>query len=298
MTDALAEQEDSLVCPACGYDLRGRVQERCSECGAEIDAQSLKTSQIPWARRKEIGRVKAYFVTLWMVIIDDPRLRYEASRPQVLGDAKKFMRITGLLLAFALVGVSIWLMMRFGGFGFLAIQKPTLWGPPARVAPWVFDLAVPWSAVMAWGALPVMLVMLSFYLSGVHRRMFDVPGLPQRQRERGTAIGCYASAPLVLVVLLAVASFGMVKLMDRRVLHPESLRAWVGILLTLLAGILSLTMIRVVQWVMRVRHRGMETAFVAAPYLLGLWVLGVVAWLGIVPWCLGLVWIMIDSFLE
>lgn len=298
MTESLAEEEESLLCPACGYDLRGRIEERCSECGAAIDAESLKTSQIPWAQRRQIGRAWAYLKTLWMVTIDDRRLRYEASRPQVLADARKFGRLTGALLTIALVGLFSWVVVRNQGHDLLAVQQPAPFGPPVRVPPWVFDLAVPWSAATTiHGVMPVMLIALSFHLAGAQRRLFDLPGAPPRRRERLAAIGCYATAPLALVGLVVLAMIGVVKLIDANVLAGKSLRAWIGVMLTLLGIILALTMVRIVQWVVRVRHGGAETAFLHAPYVLGLWLLGAVVWLGTVPWCVGLVWIIIDSFL-
>src|SRR5687768_10793324 len=59
-----------LLCPACGYDLRGTTGGRCSECGLEIDPAALARSGVPWAYRKEMGRVRAFLKTAWLVTFD------------------------------------------------------------------------------------------------------------------------------------------------------------------------------------------------------------------------------------
>src|ERR671913_1426621 len=76
-----------LLCPACGYDLRGAASGRCSECGLDIAAAELDRIEIPWAYRKVMGRSRAFQKTVLMVTIDARRLRHEAAKPQSLRDA-------------------------------------------------------------------------------------------------------------------------------------------------------------------------------------------------------------------
>jgi hypothetical protein len=55
-------------------------------------------------------------------------------------------------------------------------------------------------------------------------------------------------------------------------------------------------LVRVGQWVARVRHGGLGAGVVAAMELVGMWVVGIVLFLGVVPWCVGLVLVAVDSF--
>ena len=61
------------ICPACGYDLRATTSDHCSECGLAIDRDALQQSAIPWAHRRQIGRVRAYLKTLWQFSTDRKR---------------------------------------------------------------------------------------------------------------------------------------------------------------------------------------------------------------------------------
>src|SRR5690606_33860096 len=70
MTTAAAEAPSTLpdvFCPWCGYDLRGRVGEACPECGGRIDREELLRSQIPWSHRRTLGRIRAFWQTVWLV---------------------------------------------------------------------------------------------------------------------------------------------------------------------------------------------------------------------------------------
>jgi len=42
--------EKATYCPACGYDLRGAANQRCSECGANVGRGI--SSRIPWVQRR------------------------------------------------------------------------------------------------------------------------------------------------------------------------------------------------------------------------------------------------------
>src|SRR4051794_13275118 len=68
--DAPSDPGRSLLCPGCGYDLRGTIGGRCSECGLEIDRAALERSGFPWAHRASLGRVRAFLKTVWLVTVD------------------------------------------------------------------------------------------------------------------------------------------------------------------------------------------------------------------------------------
>jgi hypothetical protein len=91
-------------------------------------------------------------------------------------------------------------------------------------------------------------------------------------------------------VMLASMAIDAAELYGR---HPARITV-VGALTVVLV---ALPLVRSAQWSARVKHRGGEHMMLDIPHLLGLWVMGVVVLLGILPWCIGFVWLVIDSFL-
>src|SRR5687767_11785601 len=96
----------SLVCPRCGYDLRGATTDQCSECGLVVDRAAAAVSGVPWAHRRTIGRLRAFLKTVWQVTWDSRRLRHEMAKPQDAGDAARFRRVNATLLAVTLLIVA------------------------------------------------------------------------------------------------------------------------------------------------------------------------------------------------
>src|SRR5437867_2522049 len=84
----------ALYCPECGYDLHGIESARCPECGQSIDRATLSESRIPWVHRREIGRVRAYWRTLWLAILRPRRIAMDIAAPAHLRDAEMFRRVT------------------------------------------------------------------------------------------------------------------------------------------------------------------------------------------------------------
>src|SRR3954471_13137052 len=81
-----AEDQQALLCPGCGFDLRATTSDRCGECGLAFDRASLLESTIPWAHRRKIGRVRAYLKTFWQFTLDRRVLRNELAKPQDISD--------------------------------------------------------------------------------------------------------------------------------------------------------------------------------------------------------------------
>src|SRR5688572_29554412 len=91
--------EVDLICPECGYDLRGIESRQCPECGQELDRDKLRRSSIPWNYRHEIGRWKAYWRTVEMVIRRPGLVAADVTRSVSLEDAQKFRRVTAFVAA-------------------------------------------------------------------------------------------------------------------------------------------------------------------------------------------------------
>ena len=56
------------------------------------------------------------------------------------------------------------------------------------------------------------------------------------------------------------------------------------------------TVHRTGQWRARTAHAGYPTGFAAMGELLLRWAIGGVVTLGVIPWCIGFLWIVVDSF--
>jgi hypothetical protein len=288
--------DDAPLCPHCGYDLRGHRAERCSECGHVIDWKALQSSGFPWAHRRRIGRVRAYVTTVWLISILSRKLRYEAARPQRARDGRSFRSITACILAAAFVGV---FCVVVGGHGLVlfAIQPE----PPIvvgfSVPKWWTDLAVPWSAgATIPGVLPGALTLLAVHLCSAHRRLFRHKGASPGHWQRADAVASYSIAPLVWLWPALIAAAYVVYEQVWGALWYESTDApprgigAAGAMGTLWAAWV------IAIWSARARRAGWGSALLALPSVVILWLFGVVVCLGILPWCVGFVWIVIDSF--
>ena len=286
---AQAPDDDPPLCPNCGYDLRGFRAERCSECGQTIDWAALAVSAFPWPGRRELGRVRAYLRTLWLVTINSRRLAYEAVKPQTFADARNFRRITAVILAMVLLGAFAVIVIAQNGLVFMAVQPEPLQVSPSSTQ-WMYDLAVPWSAgATLWPVIPVCLVFLAFGIASAAQSLFRAPAASARQQDRAAAISCYAIAPL--------AGFLPITLLWALWLYAEEAKRF-GTPLFAAAGALWLlvTIARILQWVSRSSHCGFTGILFALVRLVGLWLLYILVLLGVLPWCVGFLWIIADSF--
>lgn len=293
--------DDGLLCPACGYDLRGSMDvDRCPECGLAIDRASLRTSGFPWAHRRKIGRVRAYLRTVWYVAMGSGQSANELAKPQDPADARAFRRATATLLAVVFLTAFAAVVVDEGGLLFLTPQP--MGGRMMQVTilqGYELDLAVPWGAgATRWPIIPICLVLLAIYLTGAQRLLFRLSSFPAVHRQRASAVALYAAAPLALLLPAIVLLLGHVPLrwvLDRAGLSHDllllvPLASSVFVLLALLA-----TLGRAGQWVARARHAGWVTACWGAAQLLGLWLLGILIILGFFPWAVGFLWIVFDS---
>jgi hypothetical protein len=85
---------DDLFCPECGYSLRGLTSKRCPECGLQLDFIESEVSLIPWERRREIGRTRAYWRTVVLAMFRNEVLCRAAYQPVTYGDAQLFRWVT------------------------------------------------------------------------------------------------------------------------------------------------------------------------------------------------------------
>jgi hypothetical protein len=181
------EEAASILCPACGYDLRGMAGDRCSECGLAIDRAALRESGVAWAHRKRIGRVRAFTKTVWGATVNGRRLAAETWRPQEVRDGKRFRWVCAGLLVVTLLGVWGWVVWQAGlaAMPYPVVDYSAVWGGTSSGLPrWLGDVAVPWSEAMTrvW-FVPACLLMLVVYGTGVQQSVIRVGKLPDGYRR-------------------------------------------------------------------------------------------------------------------
>jgi hypothetical protein len=302
VSEVTAGASRTVLCPGCGYDLRGMTGDRCSECGLVIDHKALRRSAFPWAHRKSVGRVRAFLKTVWLVTADSQALRMEAAKEQSVRDAARFARWVALSLSVCFVAVVV-LIVHENGIREMAVQPPSQSGVGWRMSGWEQDLLVPWSAgIVLWPALFAYPVLLAFYFTGAPAAIFRARGISADRAGTVAAIGRYAAAPLFLVPLAALllgAAALLILVSERsgsKSMLPPAIMIVAGILfyLLLLVAILG-TVYRTGQWRSRTTDHTWFTGFLAMGELLLRWALGCVLVLGVVPWCVGFVWVVVDS---
>ena len=210
------EQEEEIFCLDCGYDLRGiERSERCPECGAAIDRGAVGRSRIPWTRRAEIGRVRAYAQTLWLVLSRPQRLAEDAARPVRLNDARRFRLVTLIIALAGPAAASALLFGDLGGRGPWPIipssgmlgTSPPYTGPvadsPHRLLGWTLTIGV---VGAVWVGCWLFLCAASMAASV----FFHPPGIAMERQNRAVAVSYYAAAPWALLplVFLCLATWG------------------------------------------------------------------------------------------
>ena len=191
-------QGTELRCPACDYDLRALVGERCPECGLVIDRAALAQSQIPWAHRDRLGSFRAYQRTAWLAWRHPKRLAMSAASPVDLQDARNFQRINVLFVFLPGVVIGIAYIAYYGR------DYPDFGFPPA---PGRFGYFLEWLLIAIFAGC-VWLFLLA--VTSVAQYFFLSSGISATRRERAVALSYYASAPLAVsaipIALIIAAS--------------------------------------------------------------------------------------------
>ena len=185
----------------------------------------------------------------------------------------------------------------------MAVLPPSQARVAWRMSGWEQDLLAPWSAgILLWPVLVACPVLLAFYVAGAPASLFRTGGLAGGRAETAAAIGRYAAAPLFLVLLAAllIGATALAVIMVEDEVRPSLLLPVIVLMIMLVAGLLGLvalvgTVYRAGQWRARTTDHAWSTGFLAMGELLLRWVAGCVLVLGVVPWCVGFVWIVVDS---
>lgn len=202
-----ATSDEVLHCPDCGYNLSGIDHiDRCPECGLAIDRHGIGRSVIPWVHRRHLGRVRAYWRTLWLATLRPARLASDVDRQVRLADGLRFRGVTTVLAAVPLIAALVGGMIWYGSTGFLVVVGPktlTYLGagklPPGRPR---LDVLMPWEAGATLPpVIPLALVYFLFLGTGVASYWFHPRAIPVPRQNRAVALSYYACAPLAFTLL-------------------------------------------------------------------------------------------------
>jgi len=267
----------------------------------------LKESGVPWAHRAKLGRARAYVRTVWWMLLDSKFIRWEAAKPQSPADGRVFQRITFVLLAAFSITVFATSLSSSEGLSIFALEKP--YGRPITLAYLKegigLDFALPWSAgATRPGLLIVCLFGFVYSLVSSPRSLFATKSLSASGQQLGATLATYAFSPMVF--FLPSAAFAYLASWLERSQTPSSvisnMLSGPGVIICVtLAGISALlavfgALVRPLQWFSRVAHTGGTGRMLAAVRWTYTFVGLTLFWLGLVPWCVGYLWIVFDSF--
>ncbi|HEX2971134.1 MAG TPA: hypothetical protein VHP11_02305 [Tepidisphaeraceae bacterium] len=206
-----------LYCLTCGYNQRGILADRCPECGQLYAAMPPSPVRIPWAHRRHLGWLVAYWRTVWMVLFHGKQLGAEMQHPASYRDARQFWLFHTAWVYFPLLADTV---------------ADYLLTEPQRL-----DETILFTRLYApiWPAAAINLGAMLFIAAatGLPSYFCHPRRLPVEQQNRAVALSYYAAAPLVatpLVVLLLILAGCAGKWMPAIAIYP----AIAGLLLGLL----------------------------------------------------------------
>lgn len=175
---------EGLLCPDCAYDLRHLTSDRCPECGFNLAPLRRQESLLPWRQRREIGRLRAFWQTFWLVCTRPKRLAFEIVVPQPICDARRFWLATYLHVLPFLLGAIV-APVSISGFPIAQPQR--------ELAFWCFGGLLFAAAVWLW-----LLPGLATYLLQSH-------AVPLEHEQRALALSIYTWGILLWIIPAATA---------------------------------------------------------------------------------------------
>ncbi|MGE5609073.1 MAG: hypothetical protein ACM359_07450 [Bacillota bacterium] len=248
-----------LYCLTCGYNQRGIVADRCPECGQLYAQMPPSPVRLPWAHRRHMGCLSAYWRTVFMVLFRGKDLCAEMQHPVMYSDARRFwlFHIAWVYWPFLLATIAVY---------FIA-------GPQDREKTVLFTpLFAP-----IWPAFAINLGILLFIAAatGLPSYFCHPKRLAMEAQNRAITLSYYTATPLaatpaviILLILSALAANSFP--------YVAGLLLAAGLLLTLL--ILGTWYAKTVALVATLAHRDRLPLAIWLPLL----------WLALAAWLLGL----------
>jgi len=173
-----------LFCQTCGYNLRGLTGNRCPECGGSLDGVRSLLPQIPWVNRKETGWFRAYWRTVWFVMVRQASFCDEMARPVSYRDCQLFRWVTVLFVSIPsmLPMLALYLTMKVESFHDQLVLQAVAAGWPLLIfyVCWLLFLAA---------------------VTGVPSYFFHPRGILLEQQNRAIALSYYACGPLIFLTI-------------------------------------------------------------------------------------------------
>lgn len=293
-----------LYCPGCGYHLRGiEGIGRCPECGLAIDRSGIARSRIPWVHRRHIGRVRAYWRTVWLATLRPRDLATEVAGRVDYPDAQRFRVVTAFLAAVPLMAALVAGMVAAGNAGMFAVTAPSSipgWAMYGKPTP-AFDLLIPWESGMTfYPTSPLAVLLLWVFITGVHTYWFHPRRLPVVRQNRAVALAYYGGAPIALSPVLV--SLGVViAFMYAAELNDPSKATWAVVRIVEIALVLCTFAVVVLLWrtimtlLSRTTQPGLGRLLLAGALVPVQWIVCAALALVVFPWVVGYVRLVISS---
>ncbi len=196
-----------LFCPNCGYNLRGVLGDCCPECGYALAGMRSAEPAIPWVRRRENGRVRTFWQTVWLVTFNTKRFCEESARTVSFADARAFLWVTLLHVHVSLLAATACLYLTVPVVpepdNPMAASMAAMMGAPAQALSTMLDRAYG----EVW-PVAILLACLMLYLACAAvapSYLFHPRALSARQQDNGIAMSYYACGPLALWPLMMLA---------------------------------------------------------------------------------------------
>jgi hypothetical protein len=295
---------DELFCPECGYNLHALEGiDRCPECGLRIDRHGFARSRIPWVHRRHVGRIRAYWRTVWLATLRPRELAAEAARRVNYTDAQRFRWVTAFVAAAPVMAGLVAAMLIYGSAAFFSVINPAVFpgwamgGNPSAL----FDFLIPWDAGATWPPVLPLTTLLAFILvTGVATYWFHPKHLPVVRQNRAIALGYYGCGPLALVSVPALA-FIALALMKEAGLDNQANASWAVVRVVEIFGWVTGFLVVAAFWrsTMVLLHRTTESKvgrLISAGLLIPLqWVFCAALVLAVVPWVIGYLRLVVGS---
>jgi len=285
--------QDTL-CPNCGYCLFGLSECRCPECGREFDPHTVALCRIPWERRSNRGRFVSFWKTVWMATVRPQTLGAEARRPVDDAAARRFRIVAMILGAAALAGGGATLQWSDR----LDCRTHVLTGISKALDITQYStletVSLPWLAAQKYLVFLPAAVLCLWMLAGVWGIL--ARSKPRNASQSATTISRYACASLVwLWVPVALGVIADALYDNPRLMRmgcrdlPGGIAGAVGLLWTIVALYGGVAMVTAA------RGQTLGWALRKLPWVLFLMIACILYCLIVLPWVVGLLWLMVQS---
>lgn len=194
----LREIPFDLFCQWCGYNLRALTSDRCPECGRSLETVRSSIPLIPWVHRRRIGRFRAYWKTVWLVMFRQQLFCDEMARPVDYKDAQRFRWVTILHAYVPILLATVGL--------YLITSSPLFRARPYDGGASEFYNAA-FAAVWPVGIVHLCILLFLVVATGVASYFFHPRGLSTELQNRAIALSYYASGALAITALPVAAGY-------------------------------------------------------------------------------------------